>query len=230
MLAKTCSQIGSDPMPQPTTKMTNGASKKRSPDLTAASSLLQTKHKTAETSRSRSSSTEIRVTDTISHRKSKSPPPKGQTDVKQGPAVRHSVDLTRTYPASVSSSSLMNNPFLASFASSLSDTVPSTAASSVCRDPLCRDPLCPTAVRHQQLLASAASYSNLMATSPYYKEAMLAYAAHQRMAAAAALAAAPPGSAGGTLPYVCNWVAGQSSFLKGAGIKCSTIEYRVLSN
>ena len=41
----------------------------------------------------------------------------------------------------------------------------------------------------------------------------MAYAAHQRMAAAAAaLASAPPGSAGGALPYVCNWVAGTPSF------------------
>ena len=40
----------------------------------------------------------------------------------------------------------------------------------------------------------------------------MAYAAHQRMAAAAAaLAAAPPGSAGGALPYVCNWVAGTAT-------------------
>lgn len=30
-------------------------------------------------------------------------------------------------------------------------------------------------------------------------------------AAAAALAAAPPGSAGGALPYVCNWVAGTAT-------------------
>ena len=209
MLAKTCSQIGSDPMP-PINKMNNGASKKSSPDLTNST---QTKNKTAETSRSRSSSTEIRVTDTISHRKSKSPP-KSQSEVKSGPSIRHNADMTRNFPTSVSSSSVMNNPFLASFASSLSDTMPSTAASSVCRDPLCRDPLCPTAVRNQQLMASAASYSSLMATSPYYKEAMLAYAAHQRIAAAAALAAAPPGSAGGTLPYVCNWVAGQSIALK----------------
>lgn len=40
----------------------------------------------------------------------------------------------------------------------------------------------------------------------------MAMAAQQRMAAAAAAAAAaatgPPGSAGGSLPYVCNWVSG----------------------
>ena len=196
----------------PVNKMNNGTNKKSSPHLTGSTSNL-TKSQSVDTlrsrSRSRSSSTEIKVTDTMSNRKSKSPN-RSHHQVRHVPSVRHSLDMTRNYTTSaVSSNSLMNNPFLASFASSLSDTMPSTVASSVCRDPLCRDPLCPTAVRNQQLLASAASYGSLMATSPYYKEAMLAYAAHQRLAAAAAMAAAPPGSAGGTLPYVCNWVSGR---------------------
>ena len=71
----------------------------------------------------------------------------------------------------------------------------------------------PASVAELAATSSLSSYNSLIAaSSPYYKEAMMAYAAHQRMAAAAAaLAAAPPGSAGGALPYVCNWVAGTAT-------------------
>ena len=121
----------------------------------------------------------------------------------------------RPLPPSMSypPSGLANNPFLASFASS-SLPEPAAAGSGVCRDPMCRDPLCPTALRNQQQLNF--TYSSLLASTPYYKEAIMAFtAAQQRMAAAAALAAAPPGSAGGALPYVCNWVSGKFLLLSG---------------
>ena len=238
MLAKTCSQIGSDPLPS--ISKTNGSCSKKgsSPELSSINmKAKEPSSKRTDKSRSRSSSTEIRVTDSLSHRKSPSPSSSslssqvggaaaGSTPVVQ-PTVRSGLDILasggggRSYlhhPVSSTATShhQPHNPFLASFASSLSE---SSSASSVCRDPLCRDPLCPTAVRNQQMLAatsSLSSYNSLIAASaasPYYKEAMMAYAAHQRMAAAAAaaLAAAPPGSAGGTLPYVCNWVAGNES-------------------
>ena len=216
MLAKTCSQIGADPMP-PVNKLNQNNRKKNSPELAVSV-------KFSETSRSRSSSTEIRVTDMMSNLKSKSPksvvpPVQRCADVLRSSLISATPSATpsTTPSATTSNNPGVNNPFLASFASSLSDSIPSTvAASSACRDPLCRDPMCPTAVRNQQLMASAASYNSLMASYPHYKETMLAYAAQQRMAAAAAALAAgtPPGSAGGTLPYVCNWVAGTFTLMK----------------
>jgi len=124
---------------------------------------------------------------------------------------------TMSNPTSATSAAaLLNNPFLASFASSLqscpesipgSATGSATGSGSVCRDPLCRDPLCPTALRNHQQIQNNFTYSSLLQTSSYYKEAMMAFTLQQRMAA---LAAAPPPGAvpGGTLPHVCNWVAG----------------------
>ena len=110
-----------------------------------------------------------------------------------------------------SAAALLNNPFLASFASSLQspECIPgsATGSGSVCRDPLCRDPLCPTALRNHQQIQNNFTYSSLLQTSSYYKEAMMAFTLQQRMAA---LAAVPPGAApGGALPHVCNWVAGK---------------------
>ena len=228
MLAKTCSQIGSDPLPS--LSKLNGSKKSSSPALSNSASVSKESSRRADKSRSRSSSTEIRVTDSMlscSNRKSSSSPASGSSvgnlsaslPVQPLPVLRSGLDIlaagggntkqpSRSYHQP--SCHIASNPFLASFASSLSES------SSVCRDPLCRDPLCPTAVRNQQMLAatsSLSSYNSLIAaSSPYYKEAMMAYAAHQRMAAAAAaLAAAPPGSAGGALPYVCNWVAGTAT-------------------
>ena len=106
---------------------------------------------------------------------------------------------------------LLNNPFLASFASSLSPSEHG-GPTSICRDPLCRDPLCPTAIRNQQHL-NFSTYSSLMASAPYYKEAMMALT-QQRMAIALASSAAAAGSNSGptaappTMPHVCNWVSG----------------------
>lgn len=216
MLAKTCSQIGSDPL-QPSLSKLNGSKKSSSsPVMLSNAKESSRSRRTADQPRSRSSSTEIRVTDSmISHRKSSSPVASRHLSSASLPVLRSGLDMNKqpssvTLPSSSSSCPIASNPFLASFASSLSES----SGSSVCRDPLCRDPLCPTAVRNQQMLAatsSLSSYNSLIAASSqsYYKEAMMAYAAHQRMAAAAAaLASAPPGSAGGALPYVCNWVAG----------------------
>ena len=220
MLAKTCSQIGSDPL-QPSLSKLNGSKKSSSsPVMLSNAKESSRSRRTADQPRSRSSSTEIRVTDSmISHRKSSSPVASRHLSSASLPVLRSGLDMNKqpssvTLPSSSSSCPIASNPFLASFASSLSES----SGSSVCRDPLCRDPLCPTAVRNQQMLAatsSLSSYNSLIAASSqsYYKEAMMAYAAHQRMAAAAAaLASAPPGSAGGALPYVCNWVAGTPSF------------------
>ena len=232
MLAKTCSQIGSDPLPS--LSKLNGSKKSSSPALSNSASVSKDSSRRADKSRSRSSSTEIRVTDAmLSNRKSSSSPALGSSvgslsaslpvqplpvlrsgggNTKQPSRSYHQPSVSISSQSAAASCHIASNPFLASFASSLSES------SSVCRDPLCRDPLCPTAVRNQQMLAatsSLSSYNNLIAASSqsYYKEAMMAYAAHQRMAAAAAaLASAPPGSAGGALPYVCNWVAGTPSF------------------
>ena len=210
-------------------------------------------------SRSRSSSTEIKVTDnlTVNNKKTTSPllksnslsenhvppPPSASglptsTVSSSTKALPPSVSYpsTTTAPSTGSSTSaaaaLLNNPFLASFASSLQQSHPesriqdpgsgltggsihqSAAAAaaaaanhSVCRDPLCRDPLCPTALRNQHHLNNF-TYSSLL-TSPYYKEAMMAFTLQQRMAA---LAAAPHEvGAGRSLPHVCNWVAGKKS-------------------
>ena len=88
----------------------------------------------------------------------------------------------------------------------------------VCRDPLCRDPLCPTSLRNQQLLAAATGhwpassalshYSSLFSTQS--RENMMSAAQRQAIQASmlAAAATGPPGSAGGSLPYICNWVSG----------------------
>jgi hypothetical protein len=191
-------------------------------------------------SRSRSSSTEIRVTDTMTVNSSRKPGRDSNPGPGTSPSLlkinSHSanpvppVNLTRPLPPSVgsypsttvgtsgvsttsatSAAALLNNPFLASFASSLqsSESIPGSAAGSgsVCRDPLCRDPLCPTALRNHQQIQNNFTYSSLLQTSSYYKEAMMAFTLQQRMAA---LAAVPPGAApGGTLPHVCNWVAGK---------------------
>lgn len=169
MLAKTCSQIGADPIPV--------KKQDKSPNKTPKA-------------RSRSSSTEILVTDASSTTASK--PKKTLTPVSTSPA---SISLpASTYPSPAASTN--SNPFLASFASSLS-------SESVCRDPLCRDPLCPTALRNQQHL------------SYYYKEAMMAFTlAQQRMAAAQAALASSPASGSSTLGHVCNWVSGKDSNLK----------------
>ena len=227
MLAKTCSQIGADPIPNTSSK--NGTNKKSSPDsplLPEKKDSLSPKIK-ANNNRSRSSSTEIRVTDatsTVNTNAKKSPALlKSDNTTALTPTVRSGLEVLghnnagvsmpphqpRPLPPSMSypPSGLANNPFLASFASS-SLPEPAAAGSGVCRDPMCRDPLCPTALRNQQQLNF--TYSSLLASTPYYKEAIMAFtAAQQRMAAAAALAAAPPGSAGGALPYVCNWVSGK---------------------
>ena len=115
------------------------------------------------------------------------------------------------------------NPFLPnSLSASLLGSVPGGShpipPSGVCRDPVCRDPLCPTSMRNQQLLAAATGtlpassflshYSSLL--SSHSRENMLS-AAHRQAIQASMLAAAasgPPGSAGGSLPYICNWVSG----------------------
>jgi hypothetical protein len=224
MLAKTCSQIGADT----STLMTSSNRNKNSDGKPGVNS--------PKRSRSRSSSTEIiRVTD---HRcKSKSPrdcrkTPLSTTSTTSDktsklspvPTIRSGMDILgghhptlRAVPPTLggyppASSALSSNPFLASFASSLTSSAPpAIMTSNVCRDPLCRDPLCPTAIRNQQLLSAATgglSYASLM-NSPPYREAMMAFAAQQRMMAAAAAASAPPGSAGGPLPFVCNWMAGK---------------------
>lgn len=115
-------------------------------------------------------------------------------------------------------SAASTNPFLASFlASSMATAVTSTSSattvtsssSSQCRDPLCRDPSCATFIRNHQLLAAASgglpslgAYSSLI-----QREAILSAQRNAVMAAAAA--SASPGSAGGPLPFVCNWMGGK---------------------
>ena len=115
------------------------------------------------------------------------------------------------------------NPFLPSTMSTLTGSVPSgghpVPPSGICRDPMCRDPLCPTSMRNQQLLAAATGhwpassvlshYSSLLST--HQRESMISAAQRQAIQASmlAAAAAGPPGSAGGSLPYVCNWVSGR---------------------
>lgn len=196
MLAKTCSQIGADPITNGTTK--NG-SKKDTKDTTKAS---------PKQDRSRSSSVEIRVTDNNQTTKRKH----SQDDIKTLTTTSSVTSSTAVGPllpsVSYPSSSTTTNPFLASFASTLSSdsTLSAAAASSVCRDPLCRDPMCPTALRNQQL-----TYSSLLASSPYYKEAMLAFSmAQQRMAAVASLTQQTGSpAAAAALSHVCNWVAGK---------------------
>ena len=198
-------------------------------------------------SRSRSSSTEIRVTDnmpvnnsirkpgrdsnpgpgaspsllkTNSHSANHVPPVNSTIRPVSYPSttVGASGVSTMSNPTSATSAAaLLNNPFLASFASSLQscpESIPGSAtgnaagSGSVCRDPLCRDPLCSTALRNHQQIQNNFTYSSLLQTSSYYKEAMMAFTLQQRMAALAS--APPPGAApGGTLPHVCNWVAGK---------------------
>lgn len=208
MLAKTCSQIGADPGTTGSGRKKAGGSpdhlsRNNTPVNASDKNKAESPKNSNDISRSRSSSTEIRVTDAVivskNHRKSpvksdKTPTPTLRSGLEiMGGGAAHPT-LRAVPPYSSSSSSLSNNPFLASFA-------PPSSDAGVCRDPLCRDPLCPTALRNQQqqLLNP---YTSLLA-SPHYREAMLAY---QRMAMA--MASAPPGSAGGALPYVCNWVAG----------------------
>jgi len=288
MLAKTCSQIGADPIVGSGSVTSNktGSStimkKRNSPDQLARqrhsplagsisdpkSCILDggsttdpnTRSPIQSKSRSRSSSTEIRVTDNMTVNSSTcnkkitstspllksvgvggvnvpTPSTTAATAISAAPSSRP-LPPSVSYPAhstagtgassNTSAAALLNNPFLASFASSLQQTPESgsgltggggcmssnnaaaaaaaaAAASSVCRDPMCRDPLCPTALRNQQHMNSF-TYSSLLA-SPYYKEAMMAFTLQQRMAALAA--GVPPGSAAaGALPHVCNWVAG----------------------
>ena len=281
MLAKTCSQIGADPIaPSSSSNKTGSNLKKNSPDLQyrnrnspgisnlshGSSSLSDSKSCNLDStdtntrspnsthnnkSRSRSSSTEIRVTDSMTVNNSSRKPGR---DSNPGPGASptllkinsHSsnpvppVNSTRPLPSSVgsypsttvgssgvstnmsnptsatSAAALLNNPFLASFASSLQSTpesIPGSAtgsgagSGSVCRDPLCRDPH-PLQNPYHQQIQNNFTYSSLLQTSSYYKEAMMAFTLQQRMAALAA--APPPGAApGGTLPHVCNWVAGK---------------------
>ena len=116
------------------------------------------------------------------------------------------------------------NPFMPnnlspSLAGSLPGGTRCIPPSGVCRDPLCRDPLCPTSMRNQQLLAAATGtlpassflshYSSLFST--HSRENMLSAAQRQAIQASmlAAAATQPPGSAGGSLPYICNWVSGK---------------------
>ena len=115
-------------------------------------------------------------------------------------------------------SHLSANPFWASFMSN---------SSGVCRDPLCGDPFCPTAMRNQQLFAAAtgrlsassalSNYSSLFSAAAAVQQREAAIMAAQRTAAAmaqvAAAASNPPGSAGGPKPYVCNWVAGNTTII-----------------
>ena len=117
------------------------------------------------------------------------------------------------------------NPFMPNnLSASLTGSIPGGAhpfpPSGVCRDPLCRDPLCPTSLRNQQLLAAATGnwsassalshYSSLFST--HSRENMLSAAQRQAIQASmlAAAATGPPGSAGGSLPYICNWVSGMN--------------------
>jgi len=218
MLAKTCSQIGADP-PLPLSKINK-------PKTPPSSSLDPVKKDSvsppvsSKDSRSRSSSAEIKVTDTVGNNHTKS----DSKSSSSAPIVRPGIEVltpsiptpraippTVSYPSSLSvtsqsnSSSVHNNPFLASFAHSLSTT--DSTMPGVCRDPLCRDPLCPTALRNQQLLGGY-SYANLLAsTSPHYREAMMAMAAQQRMLAASMATSQPP-HANGALPHVCGWMLG----------------------
>lgn len=202
MLAKTCSQIGADPINSNGTGTTatakNGSKKAEhhSPSITKLDKA------SPKQDRSRSSSVEIRVTDTINTNKRNN----SQDDkpvVPLSASVTSSSNLLPSVSYPSSSSSAASNPFLASFASTLSSDS-GLSASGVCRDPLCRDPLCPTALRNQHL-----TYSSLLASSPYYKEAMLAFSmAQQRMAAVASLSQQTPSSP--ALAHVCNWVAGKS--------------------
>ena len=221
MLAKTCSQIGADPLP-PLSKL----SKPKTPEYTKTDSLSPSTTTNLSTirkeSRSRSSSAEIKVSDTIAVK----------SDTKRGtmpiePTVAASLQIPKAVPPTVSyttistsSSSIMknnntstctrNNPFLASFASQLSP--PPQGVNEVCRDPLCRDPLCPTALRNQQFLGAAASsgsyssYASLLASSPHYREAMMVMAAQHRMMASMNTTSSP--HTNGSLPHVCGWMLG----------------------
>ena len=219
MLAKTCSQIGADP-PLPLSKINK-------PKTPPSSSLDPVKKDSvsppvsSKDSRSRSSSAEIKVTDTVGNNHTKS----DSKSSSSAPIVRPGIEVltpsiptpraippTVSYPSSLSvtsqsnSSSVHNNPFLASFAHSLSTN--DSTMPGVCRDPLCRDPLCPTALRNQQLLGGY-SYANLLASaSPHYREAMMAMAAQQRMLAASMATSQPP-HANGALPHVCGWMLGK---------------------
>ena len=115
------------------------------------------------------------------------------------------------------------HPYLSNNGTGLSGSISSgthpVPPSGVCRDPLCRDPLCPTSLRNQQLLAAATGnwsassvlshYSSLL--SNHQRESMISAAQRQAIQAsmlAATAAGSSPGSAGGALPYVCNWVSG----------------------
>ena len=214
MLAKTCSQIGADP-PLPLSKI----NKPKTPDdqhSVKKDSVSPTV--SSKDSRSRSSSTEIRVTDTVvksdSSNKSSAtttPTVRSGIEVLNNSTSLHSpraIPPTVSYPTVTSSngnSALQNNPFLASFASQLSTQPSENLQPGVCRDPLCRDPLCPTALRNQQFLGGggAYSYANLL-TSPHYREAMMVMAAQQRMLAS--MATSPHTS--GALPHVCGWMLG----------------------
>ena len=118
------------------------------------------------------------------------------------------------------------NPFMPNNMSALSTGAISNRShpptpSGICRDPLCRDPLCPTSLRNQQLLAAATGnwsassvlshYSSVL--SAHHRDSVMSSAQRQAIQASmlAAAAAGPPGSAGGSLPYVCNWVSGKLS-------------------
>lgn len=193
-------------------------------------------------SRSRSSSTEILVTDntpvnnssrkpgrdsnpgpgaspsllkTNSHSANHVPPVNSTIRPVSYPSTTvgaSGVSSMSNHTSATSAAALLNNPFLASFASSLQscpESIPgsATGSGSVCRDPLCRDPH-PFQNPYHQQIQNNFTYSSLLQTSSYYKEAMMAFTLQQRMAALAA--APPPGAApGGTLPHVCNWVAGK---------------------
>ena len=272
MLAKTCSQIGCDPIASSSSSNKTGSNlKKNSPDLQhrnrnspgisnlshGSSSLSDSKSCNLDStdtntrspnsthnnkSRSRSSSTEIRVTDSMTVNNTSKKPGR---DSNPGPGASPSLLKTNSHSANhvppvnstirpvsypsttvgasgvstmsnptsaTSAAALLNNPFLASFASSLQSTPESipgsaTGSGSVCRDPLCRDPH-PLQNSYHQQIQNDFTYRSLLQTSSYYKEAMMAFTLQQRMAALAA--APPPGAApGGTLPHVCNWVAGK---------------------
>ena len=231
MLAKTCSQIGTD---EADVKPRSKSPKLRSPysSLTAADILRASKRVSTpdqpmnnrRESNSRSSSVEIKITDQVSSQETlpsrSSPLKSGRKTPARSPKPHQSSSSpgkeTPSRAADVKpAASSAPNPFLSSFTSSLS---PSHSGHSGCRDPLCRDPMCLTsaAIRNQQLLAAATgslssqvnAYSAIL--SAQQREAAFyqknPYAA---MAAMAAAAASRPSVS--SMPHICSWVSGKAS-------------------